>query len=90
VVRHIRVQQPVVYRDIVHELATQTSAGVEVDDVLYQDIVRFLHEIDEVSISLLQRKFRIGYNRSARLIEMLEAQGLIMPSEGGKTRKVIK
>ncbi len=60
------------------------------DDVLYKDIRAFLHEIDEVSISLLQRRFRIGYNRSARIIDMLESQGLIMPQDGGKTRKVIR
>jgi S-DNA-T family DNA segregation ATPase FtsK/SpoIIIE len=49
-----------------------------------------LNEIDEVSISLLQRRFRIGYNRSARIIDMLESQGLIMPADGGKTRRVIR
>jgi S-DNA-T family DNA segregation ATPase FtsK/SpoIIIE len=90
VVKHIRSQQVVVYKDIIHECATQTKAGGEIEDVLYQDVVQFLDEVDDVSISLLQRKFRIGYNRSARLIELLEMQGLIMPSEGGKTRKVIK
>ena len=51
---------------------------------------KFLNEIDEISISLLQRRFRIGYNRSARIIEALEVQGFIMPSDGGKTRKVIR
>ena len=50
----------------------------------------FLSDIDEISISLLQRKFKIGYNRSARLIELLEMQGKVMPSMGGKMRRVIK
>jgi S-DNA-T family DNA segregation ATPase FtsK/SpoIIIE len=60
------------------------------DDELYKDVIIFLNEIDEVSISLLQRKFKIGYNRSARIIEMLEMQGYILPSEGGRPRKIVK
>ncbi|MDP3889573.1 MAG: DNA translocase FtsK [bacterium] len=38
----------------------------------------------------MQRKFRIGYNRSARIIDLLESQGLIMPTSGGKTRRVVR
>ncbi len=53
-------------------------------------MVGFLAEVDDVSISLLQRKFKIGYNRSARIMDMLEANGLIMPAIGTKTRRVIK
>ena len=40
------------------------------------------------SISLLQRRFRIGYNRAARLVDELEAHGVVGPSEGSKPRKV--
>ncbi|MGA9530419.1 MAG: DNA translocase FtsK [Candidatus Babeliales bacterium] len=58
-------------------------------DVLYEDVLRFLEEVEEVSISLLQRKFRIGYNRSARIIEMLESEGIIVPGGSGKMRKVL-
>ena len=49
-----------------------------------------LSNVDEVSISLIQRKFRIGYNRSARIMDTLQARGLIMPSDGGKMRRVVK
>ena len=49
-----------------------------------------LKDCDEVSISMIQRRFRIGFNRSARIIETLESRGLIMPSDGGKMRRVIK
>jgi len=88
-VAYIRAQRCVTYRDLAQELPNKSDSP-ELEDVLYADVVKFLAEIEEVSISLLQRKFRIGYNRSARLIDILENQGLIMPSEGGKTRKVIK
>jgi S-DNA-T family DNA segregation ATPase FtsK/SpoIIIE len=56
---------------------------------LLAQINSYLETIDEVSISSLQRHFKVGFNRSARIIELLEAQGRIMPSSGGKTRKVI-
>ena len=87
---HIRQQRKVEYLDIYHTITTQGNDLHSTDDVLYQDVRQFLDEIDEISISLLQRKFRIGYNRSARIIDMLESQGLIMPQDGGKTRKVIR
>jgi DNA segregation ATPase FtsK/SpoIIIE-like protein len=87
---HIRAQKKVEYLDMQQVTALQGQDMATIDDVLYKDVREFLGEIDEVSISLLQRKFRIGYNRSARIIEMLEAQGLIMPQDGGKTRKVIR
>jgi DNA segregation ATPase FtsK/SpoIIIE-like protein len=87
---HIRQQRKVEYLDMQQVTGLQGQDGATIDDVLYKDVREFLDEIDEVSISLLQRKFRIGYNRSARIIEMLEAQGLIMPQDGGKTRKVIR
>lgn len=60
------------------------------DSALYKDIINFLETIDDVSISLLQRQFRIGYNRSARIIQQLESEGRIMTIDGGKTRRVVK
>lgn len=88
-VAYIRKQSAVSYLELPAEITDIDVLG-EADDALYKDVLSFIKAIDEVSISLLQRKFRIGYNRSARIIDMLEAQGLIMPSESGKTRKVIK
>ncbi len=60
------------------------------DEQLYEQVINFLQDVDEVSISLVQRKFRIGYNRSARIIDMLESRGMIMPAQGGKVRKVVR
>lgn len=90
VVTHIKMQQTVQYLDIMQELSTIADNVEGVDDDIFDDVVSFLQEIDDVSISLLQRKFKIGYNRSARIIERLESQGMIMPADGGKTRKVIR
>ncbi len=88
---HIRKERKAEYLDLhqVTALQGQDTLSAE-DDALYKDIREFLDGIDEISISLLQRKFRIGYNRSARIIDLLESQGLIMPQDGSKTRKVIR
>ena len=91
IVSHIKSERVVSYLDVTQELMKKdTNKLSNEEDELYHLILDFLDEVDEVSISLLQRKFRIGYNRSARIIGILESQGLIMPPEGGKTRKVIR
>lgn len=91
VTNSIRSQAGVEYIHIAQEMAaTHTNSFGEKDDILFQSVLHFLDEIDNVSISLLQRKFNIGYNRSARIIEQLEKMGRVMPSDGAKTRHVIK
>ena len=87
-VTHIKEQQEVQYLDSEDEL--QQIAFDEDRDEIYEDVLGYLEGVDEVSISLLQRKFRIGYNRSARIIDMLETEGLISSSGNGKTRSVIR
>lgn len=89
-VRYVRSQQEPDYLDLYEEVPEGGATLSDTDDTLYQEIIAYIKTIDEVSISLLQRRFRIGYNRSARIIEQLEMQGLIMPAEGGKVRKVIR
>lgn len=61
----------------------------ESEDELYQEAYQFVVEKQKASASLLQRQFRIGYNRAARLIDELEANGVIGPSTGSKPRTVL-
>lgn len=90
-VDHIRSQKKVEYLDVQHTSSMSGQDTFTTEDILYKDIRQFLEDVEDISISLLQRKFRIGYNRSARIIDLLEAQGLIMPQDGrSKTRKVIR
>ena len=49
----------------------------------------FVAETGQASISLIQRRFRIGYNRAARIIEKMEAEGVVGPSDGVKPREVL-
>lgn len=91
VVFQIKKQCKPQYLDISEQFSNHDSDELfDGDDELYQEIVDFVQELDEVSISMLQRRFRIGYNRSARIISILESKGLIMSVEGGKTRRVVK
>ncbi|MBI2352976.1 DNA translocase FtsK [Candidatus Dependentiae bacterium] len=91
-VNHIKSQKEVSYLDIVELLAhnQQNDALFETDQTLYKEIVAVVKNCDEISISMIQRRFRIGYNRSARIIEALQADGIILPSDGSKMRRVIK
>ncbi len=58
-------------------------------DDLYDEAARIVVESGQVSISYLQRKMRIGFSRAARLVDMMEAEGLVSPTTGGKPREVL-
>lgn len=63
----------------------------EDEDVLYQQAVDMVMDKGTASISMIQRMFKIGYNRAARIVEMMEARGILEPSDGtAKPRKVIR
>lgn len=61
----------------------------DADDPLYNEIVDFAIETRKVSASLLQRRFRLGYNRAARIVDLLEERGVIGPANGSKPREVL-
>jgi S-DNA-T family DNA segregation ATPase FtsK/SpoIIIE len=55
----------------------------------YDEILAYVAELKEVSASLLQRKFRLGYPRAARMIEIFEKEGVVGPANGSKPRQVL-
>lgn len=61
----------------------------EAYDELYDQAVAFVASLKGASASMIQRKFRIGYNRAARIIETMEREGIVGPSEGSKPRKIL-
>jgi S-DNA-T family DNA segregation ATPase FtsK/SpoIIIE len=71
-----------------------TGEGVEgedeVDDELYQDAVRVVCEMGRASTSTLQRRLRVGYGRAARLIDIMEKDGIVGPPDGSKPREVLR
>ncbi len=66
-----------------------TTQDEEYDDPLYNDIVEFVVTTGKASASLLQRRFKLGYNRAARIIDLLEERGIIGPQNGSKPREVL-
>ncbi|KKT57682.1 MAG: translocase FtsK protein [Candidatus Giovannonibacteria bacterium GW2011_GWC2_44_9] len=61
----------------------------DMDDELYEEAKRLIVDAQKASASYLQRRLRVGYARAARLLDMLEAQGVIGPGEGAKPREVL-
>jgi S-DNA-T family DNA segregation ATPase FtsK/SpoIIIE len=58
-------------------------------DEKYDEAVAFVAETGQASISLIQRRFRVGYNRAARIVEKMELEGVVGPSDGVKPREVL-
>ncbi|WP_102346885.1 DNA translocase FtsK [Bacillus sp. Marseille-P3661] len=67
----------------------EKETEVVVDDELFDDAVQLILEMQTASVSMLQRRFRIGYTRAARLIDVMEAKGIVGPYEGSKPRAVL-
>ncbi len=65
------------------------SSSEEYDDPIYNEVVDFAVSTGKISASLIQRKFRLGYNRAARIVDLLEERGIIGPPNGSKPREVL-
>jgi S-DNA-T family DNA segregation ATPase FtsK/SpoIIIE len=82
--------KPVFDETITAEEEKAGPGGIEYEkDDLYDEAARIVIESGQVSISYLQRKMRIGFSRAARLVDMMEAEGLVSPGAGGKPREVL-
>ncbi len=66
------------------------GGGDAAQDPLYAEVQTFVSEQGRASISLVQRRFKIGFNRAARLVEQLERDGIIGPADGSKPRPVVR
>ena len=71
------------------KIDANTNIKEEYDDPLYDDIVEFVITSGKASASLLQRRFKLGYNRAARIVDLLEERGIIGPQNGSKPREVL-
>jgi len=68
---------------------TQEAAEVLERDELFDEAVRFVVQSGQASTSMLQRRFRIGFSRAGRLIDMMEQDGIIGPADGSKSREIL-
>ena len=86
----LRKQGKPVYDETItaEEKSSVDGTDMEKDD-LYDEAARIVVETGQASISYLQRKMRIGFSRAARLVDMMEAEGLVSAATGGKPREVL-
>ncbi|WP_405724956.1 DNA translocase FtsK [Anaerotignum sp.] len=84
--------KPYYTQETIDQITSVAKAGggdVEDSDEFFADAVDLILEKEKASVSMLQRQFRIGYNRAARLMDDLERHGIVGPEEGSKPRKVL-
>jgi len=89
VVDFIKAQaEPVYDEEILKESHKSGMANGEKDD-MYDEAVRVIIESNQASVSILQRRLRLGYTRAARIIDVMEQEGLVGPFEGSKPRRIL-
>lgn len=89
VVDFIKQEQTAVYDDTMLPTAPDDDHDTQQsEDALYPEAVAFVAQKKAASVSMLQRRFRIGYNRAARLVDEMEANGIVGPMMGSKPRQV--
>ena len=93
IVSWVKEQQEAVYNEDMipskNDSENQTDGEDEPEDEFYDQAVALVRKQQSASVSMLQRRFRIGYNRAARIVDAMEAKGIVGPSEGSKPRQVL-
>lgn len=93
IVAHLKQQGQPVYDESILAAPSDSAAGTEdfddMDEEVYDKAVALVAETKQASISMIQRRLRIGYNRAARMIERMEVEGIVGPADGSKPREVL-
>ena len=92
IVNSIKTEHATYEEEVIQTLenaAMPTISENEEEDELLEKAIEFARDKEKLSISMLQRYFRIGFNRASRLMESLETRGIVGPDEGSKPRKVL-
>lgn len=92
-VEFLKQQGSADYDETVLQIAEEDSDNVEVDkedyDEKYDEAVAVVTETGQASISMVQRRLRVGYNRAARMIEIMEKEGIVGPADGSRPRELL-
>ena len=93
VVEFVKTQGDAVYDDdIIEEINNDCSSIINAEDdhdELLSNAIEMVVEAGQASVSLIQRKFRVGYARAARIVDQMEARGIVGGFEGSKPRQVL-
>lgn len=89
IVQFVKKQQEAEYNEEMIPSSQDTQQSEEITDELYPQAVKLVVEAQTASVSLIQRRLRVGYTRAARLMDMMEANGVVGPYEGSKPREVL-
>jgi len=91
-IAYLKTQAPPQYRDEIANFGKSKDAMEDMgdqDDELFDDAIRVVLETGQASISMVQRRLRVGYTRAARLIDMMEMRGIVGPHSGSKAREIL-
>lgn len=91
-IAYLKTQAPPQYRHEIEEFGKTQGALDDIDndsDELLDDAIRVVVETGQASISMVQRRLRVGYTRAARLIDMMERRGIVGPHIGSKAREIL-
>ncbi|MDR3090366.1 MAG: DNA translocase FtsK 4TM domain-containing protein [Desulfobulbaceae bacterium] len=80
---------PAMFESVENDSDLSDEDEIEEMDEHYDEALEFVSELEKVSISVLQRRLRVGYNRAARMIEVMEKNGIVGPADGAKPREVL-
>ncbi|MCX5707470.1 MAG: DNA translocase FtsK, partial [Candidatus Omnitrophica bacterium] len=89
VVEFIKAQAAPVYDEQIVKDQSRSGMVSSEKDELYDEAVRIIIESNQASVSILQRRLRLGYTRAARIIDMMEEDGMVGPFEGSKPRRLL-
>jgi len=81
--------QPEYIEEVLTTPAAEPAEDADAEDELFDEAVQLVRDAGHASVSMLQRRFRIGYARAARLIDVMELRGIVGPYQGSKPREVI-
>lgn len=91
-IAYLKTQAPPQYRDEIENFGKPKESLEDLldeSDPLFDEAVRVVFETGQASISMVQRRLRVGYTRAARLIDMMELRGIVGPHTGSKAREIL-
>jgi DNA segregation ATPase FtsK/SpoIIIE, S-DNA-T family len=91
-IAHLKRQAPPQYRDEIENYGKKSDKAAEIldeEDPLLDEAIQVVLDTGQASISMVQRRLRVGYTRAARLIDMMELKGIVGPHTGSKAREIL-